>query len=83
VNIARALGEQVAGLSERVAAEHAIAAVEQLSRDVGLPEGLAVYGVKEEDLPVLSEAIEGLYMVPLSPRVANAAEILEICRAAL
>ncbi|GAB4530201.1 MAG: iron-containing alcohol dehydrogenase [Anaerolineae bacterium] len=83
VDIAIALGEQVQGLSERTAAEKAIQAVEQLSRDVGLPEGLSVFGVKEEDLPALSETIAGLYMVPLSPRVANAAEILEICRAAL
>jgi alcohol dehydrogenase len=83
VDIAVALGEQVQGLSERAAAEKAIQAVEQLSRDVGLPEGLSIYGVKEEDLPALSETIAGLYMVPLSPRVAKAAEILEICRAAL
>ena len=77
------MGEQVEGLSERAAAEKAIEAVEQLSRDVGLPEGLSVYGVKEEDLPALSETIEGLYMVPLAPRVAKAADILELCRAAL
>lgn len=83
VDIAIALGEQVQGLSERAAAEKAIQAVEQLSRDVGLPEGLSVYGVKEEYLPALSETIAGLYMIPLSPRVASAAEILEICRAAL
>jgi alcohol dehydrogenase len=83
VDIAIALGEQVEGLSERAAAEKAIEAVEQLSRDVGLPAGLSVYGVEEESLPGLSETIEGLYMVPLSPRVAKAAEILEICRAAL
>ena len=83
VDIARALGEQVEGVSERTAAEKAIDAVEQLSRDVGLPAGLSVYGVEEESLPGLSETIEGLYMVPLSPRVAKAADILEICRAAL
>ncbi len=83
VDIAIALGEQVEGLSERAAAEKAIQAVEQLSQDVGLPEGLSVYGVKEEDLPALSETIEGLYMIPLAPRVAKAADILEICRTAL
>jgi alcohol dehydrogenase len=83
VDIAVALGEQVEGLSEREAAELAIEAVEQLSEDVGLPEGLSVYGVKEEDLPALSKTIEGSFMVPLSPRVAAAADILEICRAAL
>jgi alcohol dehydrogenase len=83
VDIAVALGEQVEGLSEREAAELATEAVEQLSEDVGLPEGLSVYGVKEEDLLALSKTIEGSFMVPLSPRVAAAADILEICRAAL
>ena len=83
VDIAKALGEQTQGLSERAAAEKAVGAVGQLSRDVGLPEGLSFYGVQEEDLPALAKTMEGLYMVPLSPRVANAAEILEICKAAL
>jgi alcohol dehydrogenase class IV len=83
VDIAIALGEPVEDLSERAAAEKAIEAVEQLSWDVGVPEGLSVYGVKEEDLPALSETIEGLFTIPLAPRVAQAADILEICRAAL
>jgi len=83
VDIAAALGEEVAGMSERAAAERAVAAVEQLSRDVNLPKGLAHYGVKEEALPQLSESIAANFMVPLSPRIANAEDILEICKAAL
>jgi alcohol dehydrogenase class IV len=83
VDIAAALGEEVAGMSERAAAEKAVEAVEQLSRDVNLPKGLAPYGVKTEDLPQLSESIAANFMVPLSPRIANAEDILEICKAAL
>jgi alcohol dehydrogenase class IV len=83
VDIAAALGEQVEGLSEREAAERAITAVEQLARDVDLPPGLSVYGVKEAELPGLSETIAGSFMVPLSPRKARPADILEICRASL
>lgn len=83
VNVAWALGEEVEGVSEREAAEKAIDAVEQLSRDVGLPEGASVYGVKEEDLPALSETIAGSVLVPLSPCVASAKDILHICKAAL
>jgi alcohol dehydrogenase len=83
VDIAVALGETVDGLSERAAAELAVSAVGRLSQDVGLPEGLSFYGVQDEDLPALSETIAGSYMIPLSPRVANAADIREICRAAL
>jgi alcohol dehydrogenase class IV len=83
VDIAAALGEEVAGMSERAAAEKAVEAVEQLSRDVNLPKGLAAYGVKAEDLPQLSESIAANFMVPLSPRVAKAEDILEICKAAV
>lgn len=83
VDIAAALGERVTGLSQRAAAELAIAAVEQLSQDVGLPKGLSVFGVKEKDLPTLAETIAGSFMVPLSPRLARASDILDICRAAL
>jgi alcohol dehydrogenase class IV len=83
VDIAIALGEDVSGMSERTAAEKAVAAVEQLSRDVDLPEGLSIYGAKEDDLPKFSESIAKNFMVPLSPRIASAADILEICKAAM
>lgn len=83
VQIAAALGEKVDGISRRAAAEKAVSAVKQLSQDVGLPAGLSFYGVKDEDLPPLSKTIAGSFMVPLAPRVANADEILTVCRAAL
>ncbi len=83
-NIARVLGEKVDQVSERQAAERAVEAVEQLSRDVGMPRGLSFYGVKEADLPRLAETISGnVYILPLSPRRATADDILGICRAAL
>lgn len=82
-DIAVALGERVDGLPERAAAELAIAAVERLSQDVGMPKGLSTYGVEEKDLPALAETIASSYMVSLSPRVAEAADILGICEAAL
>jgi len=83
-NIARVLGEKVDHLSERQAAEKAVEAVEQLSRDVDMPKGLSHYGVKEADLPRLAETISGnAYILPLSPRKVTAADILEICKAAL
>lgn len=83
VDIAVALGEDVSGMSERAAAEKAVAAVEQLSRDVNLPEGLSLYGIKEDELPQLSESISENFMVPLSPRIAKAEDILQICKWAL
>ncbi|MGD9224956.1 MAG: iron-containing alcohol dehydrogenase [Desulfobacterales bacterium] len=80
VDIAVALGEDVSGMSERAAAEKAVAAVEQLSRDVNLPKGLSLYGIKEDELPELSESIAENFMVPLSPRIAKAEDILQICK---
>ena len=82
-NIARTLGEKVDHLSERQAAEKAVEEVEQLSRDVGMPRGLSVYGVKETDLPKLSETIAGSIILPLAPRMATAKDILEICKDSL
>jgi alcohol dehydrogenase class IV len=81
--IAAALGEPVESLSLREAAEKAVLAVKQLSQDVGLPAGLSHYGVKDEDLLPLIKTISGSFMVPLAPRVANADEILAVCRASL
>jgi alcohol dehydrogenase class IV len=83
VDIAAALGEDISGLSQRAAAERAVEAIQQLARDVDLPLGMSIYGIKEDDLPKLSETIAKNFMVPLSPRVAKAEDILEICKAAL
>jgi alcohol dehydrogenase class IV len=81
--IARVLGEKIDHLPERRAAEKAVEAVEQLSRDTGMPQGLSVYGVKEADLPRLSETIGASILLPLCPRVPTPKDILEICKAAL
>lgn len=81
-DIAKALGENVEGLSLRQAAEKAVSAVEQLSEDVGLPSGLSVYGVEESSFDNLAETIAGNFMVPLSPRVANKDDILKILKEA-
>ena len=82
-DIASALGECVNGLSEREAAERAVEAVKLLADDVGLTQGLSAYGVRDQDLPQIAETIAGSYMIPLSPRQAAAAEILEVCREAM
>lgn len=81
--IAIALGENIEGLSLREAAEKAVSAVEKLSEDVGLPDGLSVYGVEESSLPELAKTIAGNFMVPLSPRVADKEDILKILKESL
>ena len=83
VAIARALGENVEGLSPRDAAEKAVSAVNQLAIDVDLPPGLSAYGVTADDFQELSDTIAGNFMVPLSPRIARKDDILGILKAAL
>jgi alcohol dehydrogenase len=47
VDIARAMGENVDGLSQREAAEKALTAISTLSKDVKIPSGLREVNVKE------------------------------------
>jgi alcohol dehydrogenase class IV len=54
--VARLLGEQVAGLSARQAAERAVQAVKQLQKEIGIPTRLQALGVQEAELRPLAEA---------------------------
>lgn len=81
--IARAMG--VKGVDEMSQAEYrqaAIQAVQQLSKDVGIPAKLSEIGVKEEDLVSLS--IDALNDVCTggNPRDCTAEEILEVYKIA-
>ncbi|RAS75532.1 iron-containing alcohol dehydrogenase [Priestia endophytica] len=53
--VAEALGENIEGLSLREAADRAVAALAQLSRDVGIPSSLKEVGVTASDIPALAE----------------------------
>jgi alcohol dehydrogenase class IV len=81
--IARLLGENVAGLSEDAAAERAIAAVDRLRADVGVPAKLREFGAREDQLAGFAEkafAIKRLLRV--NPRTATQADLEGILRAA-
>jgi alcohol dehydrogenase class IV len=81
--IARLLGENVDGLSEAQAAERAVAAVDRLRADVGVPGKLREFGAKEEQLAGFAEkafAIKRLMRV--NPRSATQADLEGILRAA-
>lgn len=54
-DIAVAMGENIDGLSDRDAADKAIASIKKLSADLGIPAGLAELGVKEEDFEVMAK----------------------------
>lgn len=81
--IARLLGEDVDGLTEVQAADRAIAAVDRLRADVGVPGKLREFGVKEEQLAGFAEkafAIKRLMRV--NPRTPTQADLEGILRAA-
>ncbi|THE64114.1 iron-containing alcohol dehydrogenase [Salinadaptatus halalkaliphilus] len=56
--VAQRLGEPVDGLSDREASERAVAAVESLRDDVGVPDDLEHLGVERDDLSRLAEKTE-------------------------
>ena len=82
-SIARLLGEDVAGLPDKSAAERAIAAVEKLRKDVGIPLRLRDLGVRPEQLPAFAErafAIKRILRV--NPRAVSALDMEGILQAA-
>ncbi len=82
-DIAEALGEKTDGLSVREAAEKAIAAIETLSKDVGIPQSLAELGVKEEDLGTMATNAKKDVCGLTNPRKLTHEEVVEIYRNAL
>jgi alcohol dehydrogenase class IV len=82
--IARLLGEDVSGLDEDAAAERAVAAVEQLRADVGIPQRLRDLGVKPEQLRPFAEKASGIKRIlRVNPRPVTADDLERILRAAL
>jgi len=74
-HIAEALGERVAGLAPRAAAEAAVEAVRRLSRDVQIPERLRDLGVTREAIPRLTEDAMKSGNVLVNPRATSAPDI--------
>jgi alcohol dehydrogenase len=54
VDMARAMGEVVDGLSVREAAEKALTAIQTLSQDINIPAGLAQLNVQEKDFEIMA-----------------------------
>lgn len=54
-DVAEAMGVDVSGMSKEEGANAAVAAIEKLSREVGIPKGLKELGVKGEDLRAMSK----------------------------
>jgi alcohol dehydrogenase class IV len=82
--IAEWLGEDVSRLGEAAAAERAVAAVDRLRADIGVPGRLREFGVREEQLPdfaVKTLAIQR--MLRVNPRRVTVADCETIYRGAL
>lgn len=82
-DIAEALGENIEGLSTREAADVALKAIRQLSKDVGIPDSLAELGVKEEDLKTMAENAMKDACSFTNPRTAKLDDIIRIFQRAL
>jgi len=83
VTIARIFGENTEGLSQRDAAELSVKAIRRLSEDVGIPDGLARYGVEEERLHDLAKAGMATGNVPVNPREPTVEDLVGIMRACM
>jgi len=81
--IAALLGENVSGLSEESAAERAVAAVDRLRADIGVPGRLRDVGVQESMLPAFAEKASGIRRIlRVNPRTVTKEEVLNLYRAA-
>jgi alcohol dehydrogenase len=83
VDIARAMGEKVDGLSSRAAAEKALEAIQTLSTDIGIPAGLAELGVREDDLRVMAGNAQKDACGLTNPRCPSEDDVVGIYAAAL
>ncbi len=82
--IAELLGEEIAGLSLPAAAERAIAAVERLRADIGIPTRLSALGVKENQLREFAEkAFAVKRILRVNPREVTVEALEGILRSAL
>ncbi|ADL07002.1 iron-containing alcohol dehydrogenase [Thermosediminibacter oceani DSM 16646] len=55
--VAKAMGLDVEGLSADEAAQKAVEAVEQMLKELGLPDSISQFGVKEEDIEKLAQHV--------------------------
>jgi len=82
-DIARAMGENIDGLSKRAAAEVALESIQTLSSDVGIPSGLTELGVKEQDLKIMAENAQKDACGLTNPRCPTLEDVIQIYKNAL
>jgi alcohol dehydrogenase len=82
-DVATAMGIDTQRLDNTQGAAAAIAAIRQLSGDIGIPGGLAELGAKADDIPILAANAMKDACGFTNPRPANQGEIEEIFRIAM
>ncbi|WP_314062405.1 lactaldehyde reductase [uncultured Vagococcus sp.] len=83
-DIAKALGLQGADtLPLADIREVAVAAIKQLSKEVGIPATISELGVKAEDIPAIAEDAFKDVCTPGNPRAASVAEIIALYQSLL
>lgn len=84
VEIAKAMGKDIAGLSAEEAASAALAAIRELSADIGIPAGLKdLKGFDKKDIPVLAANALKDACGFTNPKQATQEEIENIYKAAI
>jgi alcohol dehydrogenase len=82
-DIAKALGENVDGLSVTEAGQKAIDRIRSLSASIGIPTGLKALNVKEEDLKVMAENAKKDACQFTNPRKASLEQVIDMFKAAM
>jgi 1,3-propanediol dehydrogenase len=82
VDVAVAMGEPISGLSKREAAEKAIAAVQCLLVDIGLPTSLEKVGVEKKAISELTQQALQDTFLRTNPRILNTKDIERIYESA-
>lgn len=82
--LAELLGEDTSGLSTEEAAQHSVAAVRRLIRDLSLPERLRDIGITRDDIPEMAKAAYQTrqMLFGANPREVTEADLVEIYTAA-
>lgn len=77
--VAKALGENVEGMSLREAADCAVTSMSRLAEDIGIPPNLQAVGVQADDIPLLAEEASKIERLLINnPRRLTLKEIEQI-----
>lgn len=77
-NIAKAIGYQVVGKSDKECADFVVEAIKNLSKEVGIPSKLSELGVNEVDLDLLAENAMKDACAPGNPFIPTKEEVITL-----